>query len=158
MKNSIKIFAVLALTLFLSSQSFAAEKRLAPDFILPDINHNIVTLSGYRDKQPVLLLFWTTWCPFCRRGLKLMDNKYSELSNAGLRIFGVNVADHVRLLGTYLKNNPFKFKVILDSTSSVAYSYNVRGIPNFVLINKKGHVVYQGNSFPYNYKKLIEEQ
>lgn len=157
MKNIIKMIAVSGITLFLSSQGLAAEKPLAPDFILRDINSKTAILSSYRGKQPVLLLFWTTWCPFCRRELKLLDNKYSELLNADLQILAINVGDPFRVLETYLKNNQFKFKVFLDLDSKVAYSYYVVGIPNFVLINKKGYVVYQGNSFPYNYKKLISE-
>lgn len=38
----------------------AARGEQAPDFTLPDLNGELVSLSGLRGR-PVVLFFWTTW-------------------------------------------------------------------------------------------------
>ena len=51
------------------------------------------------------------------------------------------------------------FKVLLDSDAEVAYSYALIGVPTFVLVNKRGEIVFQDNLFPQNtYKEFLTER
>lgn len=45
--------------------AYAGRNRTAPDFTLPDMDGNSVTLSSYRGKT-VVLNFWASWCDPCR--------------------------------------------------------------------------------------------
>lgn len=44
---------------------------VAPDFTLPDVDGNPVTLFGLRGKY-VLIDFWASWCPDCRRRIRIL--------------------------------------------------------------------------------------
>lgn len=43
------------------SPKFAKIGALAPDFITEDVYGNKIVLSSFRNKKPVLLVFWATW-------------------------------------------------------------------------------------------------
>lgn len=153
-----KIFAILTMTLFLTSgllsgQAFAA----AANFELQGINNVKVSLESYKDKQPVMLFFWTTWCPFCRKELKTVTQRAEELAASGLEVLAIDVGEQAYKVENYLKNSPVSFKVLLDTDTKVATAYNVMGVPTFVLINKEGQIVSQGNGFPEGYKDLINK-
>ena len=52
-----------AFGLFLGGNIAADEARVAPDWTLQSASGETVTLSEVAATQPVILLFWATWCP-----------------------------------------------------------------------------------------------
>lgn len=147
------------LTLLLPVEfAIAQERGGAADFKLSDINNNTVTLSSYRDKQPVFLFFWTTWCPFCRKELKLLSDKYAQLVKDGFALLAINVGEPAYKVDNFIKKYSLAFEVLLDKDAKVAYTYDILGVPTYVLVDKKGYIVFEGNRFPQeNYKDLISE-
>ena len=132
------------------------ERVAAIDFKLQDLNNNFVTLSSYKDKKPVILLFWTTWCPFCRDELNSLNKKYPQLAKEGWDVLAINVEESASLVGVFLKKRPLAFKVLLDTDAHVTYSYDILGVPTFILVNKEGFVVFKDNYFPEDkYRELI---
>lgn len=137
---------------------WATEAALAPDFKLQDLNNNLVTLSSYRDKQPVLLFFWTTWCPFCRKELKALNDMYAQLLKDGIGVLSINIGESSEKVNNFLKKYSLTFKVLLDQDNEVAYSFGLLGVPTYFLINKKGYIVFKDYYFPQGeYKDLISE-
>lgn len=57
--------AAFAISLLLASIA-AAETRVAPDWTLQSAAGEKVTLSRAVAERPVVLLFWATWCPYCK--------------------------------------------------------------------------------------------
>jgi len=136
----------------------SAEPSEAPDFKLPDTAGKTITLSNYKNKQQVLILFWTTWCPYCRRELKLLNDMSAQLEKEGTQILAVNVEEPGYKVSNFIKNYGLGFKVLLDRDGSVASSYGILGVPTYVLIDKKGNKRFQENFLPLEeYKKLIAQ-
>jgi len=131
--------------------------KLAADFGLHDLEKNIFTLSSYRNKQPVILFFWTTWCPFCREELKNLNDKYPELKKEGWEVLTIDVGEPAYKVDNFVKNRALIFKVLLDKETIVAQAYEILGVPTYVLINKKGYVVFRNNYLPRNFRQLISE-
>ena len=50
----------------------------APGFSLEDIDGEQHALSDYRGKV-IMLNFWATWCPPCRREIPSMESIYQDL-------------------------------------------------------------------------------
>jgi peroxiredoxin len=130
--------------------------NLAPDFTLYDIYQNAYTLSDYRDKQPVLLLFWTTWCPFCRQELRVLNGMYSALAADGVEVLSVNVGETPTTVENFVQDYSLAYRVLLDRDNRVAGLYGLIGVPTYILVNKEGEVVFKDNYLPATeYKDLL---
>lgn len=134
--------------------AFAADTQLAPDIKLNYLKQDASTLSGFRGKKSVLLLFWTTWCPFCREQLVQANDQYPQLSKQGLEILAVNVGEPSERVEKFAGLRGLSLPFIIDLDSSAAMSFDVIGVPTYVLIDKEGYVVLKDNYFP---KKGIQE-
>ncbi|MFA5156943.1 MAG: TlpA disulfide reductase family protein [Candidatus Omnitrophota bacterium] len=157
MKKMIAVLVVLS-ALLLSPVSGAwaeAAMSIAPDFTLKDTAGNTINLAAHRNNQPAILFFWTTWCPFCRDALKELNSQYADLTKAGWKVVPVDVGESFLKVTDFLKSNPLSFNVLLDDEAMVSRSYEVVGIPTYVLINKEGVIVFRDNYLPEGYAKLL---
>jgi peroxiredoxin len=131
----------------------------APDFELQDIHQDIVTLNSYKNKQPLVLFFWTTWCPFCQNELKVLNDRYAGLSEDGLEVLAINVGETPDKVQNFIQGYNLAYRVPLDKDSSVARSYAVSGVPTYVLVDLEGFIVFQDNYFPQGqYKELLAKK
>ena len=137
----------------------SASTKLAPDFTLYDIYQDAYTISNYRDKQAVLLLFWTTWCPFCRKELKVLNGMYSGLAADGVEVLSINVGETPSTVQNFVQDYNLVYRVLLDRDNRVAGLYGLIGVPTYILINKQGEVVFKDNYLPAaEYKDLLESK
>lgn len=147
---------IIAVILIGTGVVLAVEIQDAPDFTLKDMNGSSLTLFSFKDKNPVLLFFWASWCPYCRNQIKNLNKMYPDLNNAGIKIFGVNLMESAAKVQKFAKSNGLKYPILLDTDGKVSDAYSVVGIPTYVLINKDDRIVFQDNYFPKDeYKSLI---
>ncbi len=58
-----------------------------------DIDGKLRNLSDWIGKQPVIVNFWGTWCPPCRREIPDLVKLYNEYHPKGIEILGLAVKD-----------------------------------------------------------------
>ena len=99
--------------------------NLAPDFKLPDLDGQAVSLSDFRGK-PVLINFWATWCPPCRYEMPFIQEIYEDKAwqDKGLVIVAVNTGESRSKVEDFMENYGLSFLVLLDIESEVARKYN----------------------------------
>lgn len=154
-----KILAIMVVfILILVSGLSAAPKEgiykgdLAPDFALETLSGETHKLSDYKGKQNVLLVFWASWCPPCMReipDLIEIENKYSD---KGLKILAVNVtaSDRLGKVKSTIKKKKINYTVLLDQTGDIATTYQVRGIPTNIVVDKDGIIKYRSYAIPHD--------
>jgi peroxiredoxin len=153
-------FIVFLLSLFAVSCMQAKEPEaktggLAADFKLEDLSQNTFSLSSYRDKQPVVLFFWTTWCPYCRTELKNLNEIYPQLRKDGWELLAINVGEPAYKVDNFVQGKGLTFKVLLDKDTAVADAYGLMGVPTYFFVDKKGNIILRENYFPLaKYKEL----
>lgn len=161
MRNYLGVVFSFAVVFLSFSRGLSAEPALAPDFVLPDIKEDIVILSSYRDKQPIVLFFWTTSCPYCIRELKVLDNKTSVFKKDGVELLAINIGEPRYRLENFIKYHSLALsaiKMLLDKDGAVASAYDILGVPTYVLIDKKGAIRLQEHSFSeQEYNELISQ-
>lgn len=117
------------------SKVFSPENQ--PDFHLSEINRS----------QPVLLIFWTTWCPSCQKELPKL-NGLASFYGEKIKIAAVNVQEDPDEVSKYLDGHPMKFSVLLDPEGEISNLFEVTAIPSVLLLAKGGEILYYGFRLP----------
>lgn len=158
MKGNLRCFVFLgvaSLLLFIRPIE-AKDFKPAPDFKLQDLYQDVFKLSDYKDKQPVLLFFWTTWCPFCQNELRVLNGMYAGLVKDGVGVLSVNFGELPDAVQSFTNSYHLSYRVLLDRDTSAGRSFGILGVPTYVLIDKKSRIIFQDNFFPQKeYKDLI---
>lgn len=120
----------------------APGQRVAPDFVLPDMNGQVVRLSQLRGKV-VLLNIWATWCPPCRKEMPTMETLYKKMKDTDFVMLAVSQdVDGKNAVAPYLKERGLTFPVLLDVDGEVGRKYGVTGYPETYIIDRQGHIVH----------------
>jgi len=145
-----------ALLLLLLSTAAAAEEELShsfarvdpplsvPDFSLPDMDGEQHALQDYRGKV-VLINFWATWCPPCRREMPALEQLYRKLADQPFAVLAVNQWEDADLVFAYMGDlNVFpSFPILFDPESRVSAEFGVKGLPTSFLLDRQGRVVFR---------------
>ncbi|NWG39788.1 MAG: TlpA family protein disulfide reductase [Hydrogenophilaceae bacterium] len=127
-----------------SSLVFYKPRPNAPDLVLNDLDGRQVNLARLKGKV-VVVNFWATWCPPCRREFPSMERLRDNMSGKPLVILAVNegeTADTVEQFVSTLDMQP-AFPILLDLNGGAMASWPVRGLPTTYVIDKKGRMAYQ---------------
>jgi len=114
--------------------------NLAPDFSLSLLNGGTVALKELRGK-PVVINFWATWCPPCRRELPALQAAF-ESYQGRIGFIAVDVKEDQAKVAAFVKELGLTFPVALDTDGAVSgVAYEVRGIPTTIFVDANGVVV-----------------
>ena len=121
----------------------------APLFSAKTLSGDDFILNEHRGKV-ILLDFWATWCPPCRRSLPAIEKVYERYKDDPQVWVGTVNKENLseRTLNTWLKKMRLKFPVIRDPHEEVSSKYRVRSIPTLVVINPEGRVSFAQSGLP----------
>jgi peroxiredoxin len=153
MPNFRKFRLFLLMVLVCSVLGFS-QSALAGDIVLNDLNGRSVNLSSYKGK-PVILFFWTTWCPYCREELKKINLQSSQMAQEGIVVLGINLKEADYKVQRFFKGYRLNFKILLDKSALLADKYDLLGVPTYIFLNSNAEVVAKRHNLPDNYKSLL---
>lgn len=111
----------------------------APDFVLKDINGQIISLEQLKGK-PILLNFWATWCGACKEEMPSMQRLHdSAKHNGGFHVIAISIdRSNFKKVDQYAKKLKLKFPILLDPDRETRKAYFIRGLPTSYLIDSEG--------------------
>ena len=113
----------------------------APTFQLNSNGGKPVALADLKG-QIVLLNFWASWCGPCRQEMPILEQLNRQYHAKGVTLLGVNVEPDSNAAVNWLKATPVTFPILFDTDSKVSKLYEVEGMPNTVIVDRKGVVRY----------------
>ena len=116
------------------------ERRAAPDFTKDSLSGETVRLSELRGKV-VMVDFWTSWCPPCRREAPTLAEVYREYAHRNVEFIGVAIWDDRNRVEDYVLEFDLPYLNLIDEKGRIAIDYGVAGIPEKFFIDGNGDVV-----------------
>ena len=138
------------------------KKRLAgnpaPDLQLTDIQGKPVSLAAFKGRT-VLLDFFTTWCPPCRKDAPALDKLYSKYGERDLTIVGISVSEDRPIVEKFLKEHPHNFPVVLTSENDMPREYEIAVFPTYIVIDSEGTLTsaVEGDQGFSDLRKLLKK-
>lgn len=143
--------AIIALALFVTLQQKSPSTvkvdiphtpngPVAPDFLLPDLDGRMISLSANKGKV-VIVNIWATWCPPCVAEIPSLDKLYTMFKDEGLELLAVSVDEGgKRTVDPFIKKKNISFPVLLDPDGRVSALYRTRGVPESFIVKKDGTI------------------
>lgn len=131
--------------------------EMAPNFTLTDTQGNQVRLSDFRGKI-VIIDFWATWCPPCRRGIPDLIDLQKAYKNK-LAVIGISLdTDSKKDVVPFIKEYGINYKVVYGDNDVVQKYGNIQAIPTSFIIDQKGKIVssYVGLQRKATFKNQID--
>ncbi len=124
-----------------SGATVAAGSRAA-DFKLETLDGTTVSLESLRGKV-VFLNVWATWCGPCREEMPSMQTLYDDFkANKDFVMLAASQDTSGRsVVASYVKKNGYRFTILLDPENKISETYDVSGVPETFIINRKGQIV-----------------
>jgi len=119
------------------------EGTQAPDFALKDADGKTIRLSDFKGKH-VLLDFWASWCPTCKKHNKKLIPVYERLSQKGFEIVGISLDRKEEAWKKALDKRGYPWPQVSDFLgvdSEVCLAYGIQYVPNFVLVDPDGVIL-----------------
>ena len=124
----------------MASLEAADQLRQKADFTLTDLQGKKWTLSELHGKV-VLVNFWATWCPPCRKEMPDLQALYDQFRDQGLTILAIS-DEEAGKVRPFLAERKITYPVMLDG-GSVHKQFRVEGIPESFVYDRSGKLVAQ---------------
>ena len=139
----------------------AAQKSsaIAPDFKLPTADGKTLKLSDYKGKA-VIVDFWATWCPPCRKGIPDLIALKKKYGSKGFEVIGISVDQDTKSdVVPFIKNQGINYPVVYADNNVVTQYGGIEAIPTSFVIDKQGKIVasYQGLMSSLTYENHIKK-
>jgi len=130
----------------------------APDFELSSFEDGQLHLKRLLEEdKPLLLVFWTTWCPYCKKEMTAINELYKASDSRNMTIVGVNAGwnDSVSRAKAFQDRYDIRFPLAFDHQNRVSKDYMIRGVPSLVLVDGQGTIAYRGHVLNSELEDLI---
>ncbi|WP_138433152.1 thioredoxin family protein [Winogradskyella algicola] len=165
--NTLKLLAVMVLTLTLSALSLTTEEGgykigdVATDFSLENIDGKMVSLSDFKDAKGFIVVFTCNTCPYAvayEDRVEALNKKYASKGYPVIAIMPNNTdvkpGDNMEAMKARAKAKGFTFPYLMDKGQKIYPQYGATKTPHVYLLEKtkKGNIVKYIGAIDDNYK------
>lgn len=129
-------------------QKYAADLvksgSVAPYFRMKTAEGKTLSLNQYKGRY-VLLDFWASWCPDCRKDIPNVVRMYRKFHPQGVDFIGISMDTNAeawkKAIAQYGLTYPQVSELVKFHDTKIAALYGVKWIPSMVLIDPQGKVL-----------------
>ncbi|MDL1956337.1 MAG: TlpA family protein disulfide reductase [Candidatus Desulfofervidus auxilii] len=148
-----KRLAIFLLILFLACGEKSVPEY-APDFTLPDLKGDKISLSDFRGKI-VILEFFTTWCKSCRLIVPDLNQLYNRYRDKNVIFLGISLDENVDRIYDFAKKLNIAYPILIGNEDIVLKYGGISVLPHLVIVDPKGRIYKTHQGFMK--KKKLED-
>jgi thiol-disulfide isomerase/thioredoxin len=145
MKIVLSIILLLGSLFSLNGAAHDHSENKAPNWELQTQAGKNISLADYQG-QPVILHFWATWCPYCKKLQPKLVELEEKYKNSGIKIVSISFnEDEGAMPQDSITERGYNFITAVNG-DEVAQQYGVKGTPTTFFINRHGVVIFKSTS------------
>lgn len=120
------------------------DRKLAPDIALDIVDGDKLKLSDLRGKV-VVVNFWATWCPPCRREMPSLERLKGLMKGEPFEIVAINAGEDEDEISEFrgIIKPALTFRLALDRNADAMKAFSIAGLPTTYVIDRQGQAVYR---------------
>lgn len=147
-------YSIIAVFFTLFSLSTTAQESVLAD--IPSVEVQNLDGTSFDTKEisnngdPIIINFWATWCSPCKRELNNIAEMYEmwqEETNVKIIAMSIDDTRNMAKVAPYVNGKGWEYEVYIDPNGDFKRAMGVNNVPHTFLLNGKGEVVYQHNSY-----------
>lgn len=140
------LISTLFLLLAISTGACADEESMtAPNWTLHTPDGTSVELEEVSRTKPQIILFWATWCPYCKALMPQIQSLRYEYGDS-IGVLAVNIMEDGDPV-TYLEEAGLDFTLLLDG-DAVAEQYGIQGTPGVIIVDTNQQIRFNLRKLP----------
>jgi thiol-disulfide isomerase/thioredoxin len=141
--GALRLLAVMAIAAWSGATGAVEQGDIAPRWRAMDFAGRTVDFPAVADGKPAVLVFWATWCGYCKAFMPYLKDIQSDYAAAGVKIVAINAKEdgsgdppaYVRTLGFA--------PIAVANGDAIARDYAVEYIPGLMIVDGTGTVAYR---------------
>ena len=122
--------------------------NVRPLFKLKDLEDKVRDVKEW-DGQVLMINFWATWCPPCRREMPAFIELQEKYQDKGFTIIGIAL-DEKQAVIDFTDPMGMNYPILLAEQEGItlakAYGNNLGVLPFTVIVDRKGNIIHRQRS------------
>ncbi|MFP5381628.1 MAG: TlpA family protein disulfide reductase [Gammaproteobacteria bacterium] len=115
------------------------ETRVVPPWQVTLTDGRVLTSVQLQGKV-VLVNFWATWCPYCRKEKPVIDEFWKHYRDRGFEVVSISVDDPPEKIATWMRDKGYAFPAAPTNTSVIAAFGQVSSVPYSFIVDADGRI------------------
>ena len=115
------------------------ENRPAPPWQVTLPDGRLLTSDSLKGKV-VLVNFWATWCPYCRKEKPVIDSFWKDYRAQGFEVISISIDDSPEKITAWMRDKGYTFMAASTNASVTTAFGNVSSVPTSFIVDADGHI------------------
>lgn len=116
----------------------------APALRLKNLDDEVIDIKNLKGNV-VVVNFWATWCPPCRREMGSLERLHQALKDKNVVVLAVDIGEDVDTVFSFLgqvEPSP-TFPILFDLDATTMKRWKVQGLPTTFIVAPDGTIAYR---------------